>query len=100
MIYRDSKRLPRLPIPFNCSAVADPYRIVAEDDVNFLLLGNKPIMSVGRQSTRVAILVRTSYWLKVSVEELEQAYRDPDGECWSHWAMRCKSTALLENGWE
>lgn len=79
MIYRDLNRLPRLPIPFDRSAVADPYRIAAEDDVNVLLFGDKPIMRAGRSSTRVAILVRTSYWLKVSVEELEQAYRDPEG---------------------
>jgi hypothetical protein len=79
MIFRDSSRMPRLPIPFDRAAVADPYRIELDDNGSVLLDGNKPIMRAGRSSTKVAILVRTSYWLKVTIEDLEHAYRDLEG---------------------
>jgi hypothetical protein len=79
MIFRDSRRMPRLPIPFDRAAVADPYRIESQGNSSVLLDGDKPVMRAGRSSTKVAILVRTSYWLKVTVEDLEHAYRDPEG---------------------
>jgi hypothetical protein len=76
-IFRDKERVPRLRIPINLKAVADPYRIEADDGGHVLFEGSTPIMRAGRSSMDVAILVRTSYWLRVTVEELEHAYRDP-----------------------
>lgn len=78
-IFRDLQRMPRLPIPINIDAVADPYRIESHNGTHILLRVNVPIMRAGPDITDIAVLVRTSYWLKVTVEDLERAYRDPEG---------------------
>jgi hypothetical protein len=78
-IFRDVKRLPEIPTPISLDLVAPPYRIKATGDGYALLDGGAPIMRARASMTKIAVLVRTSYWLRVDVEELERAYRDPNG---------------------
>ncbi len=78
---RSRMRLPRLSIPVHADQVASGFRIdLSKPGQSWLVdKDGEDVMAASADISDIANLVRTSHWMSVPRQVLEQSYSDPKG---------------------
>ena len=78
---RSRMRLPRLSIPVHADQVARGFRIDLSEPGQARLVEKDAgdVMAASADISDIANLVRTSHWMTVPLQVLEESYSDPEG---------------------